>query len=385
MTRDTVNKVKVFFLGVGLLFSNSLAQAFPEMTRFGYFSCTSCHVSPSGGGLLTPYGQSIAEEKISTWSSPSEGMPFHGLGSKRNKEGTSHQPWLPPWLLLGGDLRMMQIDLQTAERQEGRWIRMQSDLTLGLVFETTTLVVSGGPRGETHSRRNLSGKISTRFYYIKQDWDDVSVRLGRFFPKFGLGIPQHNTFVRRGLGFDQGHENLNAELTWFSQTHEVTLTKMVGVRKQEGDGSDERGTALNWAYFLNGKHRLGINTLVGKDETKSRDVVGVFGSFALADRWFLLAEENRQTIRPQNAAPYDQILFYHRLGYEALQGLIPSLIIEGTVPQIRDLKTRRETIGLGVQWFPRPHFELDSMIAIQLKHFDYTFSTTAYVIVHYYL
>ena len=385
MKLHAIQKMIALLLLKYAVLSSSAVRAFPEMSRFGYFSCTSCHVSPSGGGLLTPYGQSVAGEKISTWSTPSEGLPLHGWGSKRDKDGTPHQPWLPRWLLLGGDLRMMQIDYQTADRQQGRWIRMQSDLTLGLSLETTTLVVSGGPRGESQSRRNLSGKIAPRVYYLKQEITDFSIRLGRFFPKFGLGIPQHHTFIRRSLGFDQGHENLNGELTWFSEAHEVTFTHMAGVRKQEIDGSDETGNILSWAHFLNGKHRIGINALLAQDDLQSRQVIGVFGSFSLGDRWFLLAEENKQTIRPKNAAPYDQIIFYHRLGYEPLKGLISSLIIEGIVPQIRELKTRRETIGLGIQWFPRPHFEFDSMIGTNLNHSDYSFSTTAYIIAHYYL
>jgi hypothetical protein len=379
----------IIFWVLGFFVTGPMARAFPEMSRFGYFSCSTCHVSPSGGSLLTPYGRSIAVEKLSTWGEPAEGLPLHGLGASKGSpppsDGAPRQPWLPSWLLLGGDLRMMQLDFQNADRQDGRWIRMQSDLTVGLVLPKATFVLSGGPRGEIRSRPDLSGKISFRQYYIKSDLGDTSLRLGRFYPKFGLGIPQHHTFVRRNLGFDQGQENLNGELTWFAETHEVTLTRMMGARKQEADGSDEKGYSLGYAYFLSGKHRIGINGLTGKNPVQSRQVVGVFGSFALSEKWFLLAEENRQTIRPIQGNPYDQIIFYHRLGYEVIQGLIPSLIVEGIAPQIRDLKTRRESIGMGVQWFPRPHFDIDSMVGMTLNHSDYSFSTTAYIIGHYYL
>lgn len=370
---------------VYMVSKTSTAHAFPEMTRFGYFSCSTCHLSPSGGGLLTPYGQSISAEKMSTWGSQMEALPLHGVGAVTSADGNPRSPWLPPWLLLGGDLRLMQLDYQNAERQEGRWIRMQSDLSLGITLAKTTLVISGGPRGETRSRSDLSGKMSVRQYYAKFEWGDTNVRMGRFYPKFGLGIPQHQTYVRRGLGFDQGQENFNGELTWFSETNELTVTRMMSARKQEGDGSEEKGYALGWAHFLNSKHRVGINGLTAKNSVQSRTVLGAFGSFVLGERWFLLVEENRQTIRPKGGAPYDQILFYHRLGYEVIQGLIPSLVIEGIAPQIRDLKTRRETIGLGVQWFPRPHIEFDSMIGTNLNHSDYSFSTTAYLIGHYYL
>jgi hypothetical protein len=227
--------------------------------------------------------------------------------------------------------------------------------------------------------------MSFRQYYAKVDVKDFSGRVGRFYPKFGLGIAQHQTFVRRNLGFEQGQENLNGEVTWLSETEEVTLTQMFGVRKQEGDGSEEKGTILGWAHYLGGKHRVGVNILAGKNSVQEREVVGIYGSFKLGERWFLLAEENRQTLRPQGAPAYDQYVFYHRLGYEAFQGFIPSLVVEGIAPQIRDLKTRREMIGFGLQWFPRPHFELDSLVGATLNHINYSFTTTAYLIAHYYL
>ncbi len=35
------------------------ASATPNMIRLGYLTCASCHLSPPGGGLLTPYGKGI--------------------------------------------------------------------------------------------------------------------------------------------------------------------------------------------------------------------------------------------------------------------------------------------------------------------------------------
>ena len=41
------------------------ALAYPEMIRHGYVSCLTCHMSPSGGGVLTQYGRSLAKELVS--------------------------------------------------------------------------------------------------------------------------------------------------------------------------------------------------------------------------------------------------------------------------------------------------------------------------------
>jgi len=37
----------------------SAASALPTMIRLGYTNCAVCHLSPQGGGLLTPYGKGI--------------------------------------------------------------------------------------------------------------------------------------------------------------------------------------------------------------------------------------------------------------------------------------------------------------------------------------
>src|SRR3712207_1089498 len=35
------------------------AAAYPNMIRLGYATCAACHLSPQGGGVLTPYGRGI--------------------------------------------------------------------------------------------------------------------------------------------------------------------------------------------------------------------------------------------------------------------------------------------------------------------------------------
>ncbi len=53
--------------------------AFPDMIRHNYSNCTICHVSPTGGGLLTPYGRALSVEVLSSWGGETEGSVLHGL------------------------------------------------------------------------------------------------------------------------------------------------------------------------------------------------------------------------------------------------------------------------------------------------------------------
>src|SRR5690606_35141131 len=98
------------------------ANALPEYSRHGYFNCSSCHASPSGGGVLTPYGRGISAEVVTTWQREKEEQPLHGLID------------LPPSLLLGGHLRFVQFHIENDRVKQGRFIAMQKDLELGVHF-----------------------------------------------------------------------------------------------------------------------------------------------------------------------------------------------------------------------------------------------------------
>ncbi|MFM8315618.1 MAG: hypothetical protein ACKOA8_15160, partial [Deltaproteobacteria bacterium] len=75
-----MRKLSNYFSGiVGIFLSSSLALSYPEFIRHGYMNCTSCHVSPTGGGALTEYGRSLSDEVLSRWSRPGESGFLYGL------------------------------------------------------------------------------------------------------------------------------------------------------------------------------------------------------------------------------------------------------------------------------------------------------------------
>ena len=55
------------------------SYGYPEMVRHGYANCTACHVSPNGGGILTPYGRSLSQELLSTWGAKNESDFMYGF------------------------------------------------------------------------------------------------------------------------------------------------------------------------------------------------------------------------------------------------------------------------------------------------------------------
>ncbi|MFM8314271.1 MAG: hypothetical protein ACKOA8_08310, partial [Deltaproteobacteria bacterium] len=99
-----------------LAFVSQVVFPFPEMIRHGYSNCITCHVSPNGGGLVTPYGRALSQEVLSTWHRENESDFLWGL-----------VPY-PEWLNLGGDFRYVQTHLDTPDTKTGRFIVMQADI-----------------------------------------------------------------------------------------------------------------------------------------------------------------------------------------------------------------------------------------------------------------
>src|SRR5687767_1704066 len=54
------------FFALGVLFSARDASAYTWMLRHGYTGCSTCHLDPSGGSVLTPYGRTVGGMLLST-------------------------------------------------------------------------------------------------------------------------------------------------------------------------------------------------------------------------------------------------------------------------------------------------------------------------------
>jgi hypothetical protein len=149
------------------------ANALPDFVRFGYPNCSSCHVSPSGGSILTDYGRSFAAERLSTFSSTNE--ESFGHGSLPNK---------PDWLLVGGNFRNIQSFVETSEKRRGRWINMQRDVDICMKNSDSHLCMTGGITKHASSSPDGSSEFGLRKASIRHDVNEsVVVRIGRFYPR----------------------------------------------------------------------------------------------------------------------------------------------------------------------------------------------------------
>ena len=356
---------------LGILSFAGQLTAFPENFRMGYASCRSCHVSPSGGGVLTAYGRNTSEDFLSTWVKSGESAFAYGaLGA-------------PESVNFGGDIRTMAIDKDNKVYHTKRYFPMQADFEVAYtpVDKLTMAFTLGVYDQVTGSRRH---------YIMYTPSENFSLRAGRFYPAYGINNGDHSMLTRRYLGFNEGEETYNIEGGVFGEKGEVILTGIV--RTGFEVFSEERsGFAVRSVIYAGERSQIGLSYLHNVSQLWKSDSYGPFFIWAFSRELYWESEldalTRKSVDKTDTSIPdYSILLGNTRLAYEVMRGLHLFVTYEGLTPQSSQHYTAHQSgIGPGFQWFLRPHLELLGKLE---QRVDETWSdkagTQAELVAHYY-
>ena len=159
--------------------------------------CTSCHYSPTGGGLLTPYGRLQSRQELSTTSGDSERFLWGAFGDA-----------LGP-VDLGIDARPTFLNVSFPGGESNRFLLMNADLLAAVQAKGWTLYGEVGRRPDA-----VGGDVYSYEYWIgKQLSGQWAVRGGRFFPAYGIRFADHTAYSRTTLGFDKYDQVFGGEVS----------------------------------------------------------------------------------------------------------------------------------------------------------------------------
>ena len=356
------SSVLIIVIIIRVFFAPSSAAAFPENVRHGYFSCTACHTSPSGGGVLTPYGRSLSAELMSTWGKPNTaGFLFTDNESEK----------APSWFRAAILLRAVQTYRNTSQVEKATYIPMQADLETGVDTEKLAVIATAGFRANGTSGQNLNEFYSRRHYLLYRFSDDWSVRAGKFLFSFGLNEPDHITATRRGLGWDEGTESYNVEANLQRDKFQATLTGVNDTIDNRGMKHD-KALALNSNAFIGEHSKAGMSIYAGEQDLYRRVVLGPQSIFQLTTKLFLNSEFfwQRKVLKNMTSDQKSGYATFHRLGYELKKGLIPFLQFDRADLDDTDATQRFTSYGAGIQWLPYSHFEFLSFLGKQKQGAD---------------
>jgi hypothetical protein len=220
-----------------LLAAAGRAVAEPIFLARQYVRCTGCHFSPTGGGLLTPYGRSLSREELSTFGkSRGSGSPgreheflFGALGNA-----------LRPPVSVEVELWPAHLDVDAAGFNSTRNFVMNTDITVAFRHESWTAYGELGRQPRAGDTR-----IASFEHWLSYQTRHLGARAGRFLPAYGIRFSDHTSFTRALLGLDNNDQVYALELSYTDDRHLLQVS--IG---EHADAGHAFTTSGRWQFDL---------------------------------------------------------------------------------------------------------------------------------------
>ena len=206
----------VFFFALFVVTSTGWAE--PTFLAKQYTRCTACHYSPTGGGLLTPYGRLLSHRELSTWGrgETTDAGAEDGHGEQDLLYGVFGRALGP--VNLGLEMRPSHLRVDFPGGHQDMNLLMNLDLISAVQQNGWTAYASAGrepPNAAVRNGRTLSGPafISYEHWISYQVDEGVRVRAGRFLPAYGVRFADHTTYSRTDLDLDRNDQVYGLEVS----------------------------------------------------------------------------------------------------------------------------------------------------------------------------
>lgn len=322
------------------LLASSEADAYPWMIKHQATSCASCHVDPSGAGLLTAYGRVQTEQLVETQYGPLPEEPSKNTG-----------PFLglvpvPEWAQLafsfrGGGLYTQSFNPAVTRPAPPtiRPIQMATDLRAGVqtpVFRASASLGFALRRAEaaalTPTEPGGENNLVSREHWLGAVLLDESlfVRAGRMHLPFGIRTVEHTLWVRELTRTDVNDQQQHGlSVTWAGENLRAELMGIAGNYQLQPDAYRERGYSgfVEWAPFPTAA--VGVSSLVtfarsSLDRAEAdawRQAHGVFGRWGVNTQLTLLAEVDALVRSARAIDPAVGFAAWAQADWEPLRGL----------------------------------------------------------------
>jgi len=355
--KSTRIRIASRFVAAAILLAASAGavSAEPHLLSRQYPRCTSCHISPTGGGLLSSYGRSLSHVELSTFNQPAgshdESAPPGEEGFLFGLLGNSLGP-----LQLGVDLRPSRLEMYfPGGFNMGRNILMTADLDAGIRVNNWVGFGAIGRRPEDDG-----GELVGPEYW--GGWlpdHGFGIRGGRFLPAYGVKFADHTSFNREYLDLAQDDQVFGVEASY--TTERYLLQGSVGPGRADSIIDDDG----RQSFTATGRAQADLSSrmvLVGSGMYRngSRES-GRHSSTGVA---FGLSPASRVTIWNQADAEFEQdedstsYVLVNETSVELVRGLwfkVSPQAVLGGGRRTSDLFR----LGLGTVFLPRTHWNVN--------------------------
>jgi hypothetical protein len=327
-----------------------IAHAYPQYQLSKEQTCGSCHITPTGGGLLNDYGELTAEEESQWGGNPAF---LHGLVE------------LPDFLRVGGDVRVAGGAHDNGGGVGGAAFPMQTEVYVHGEHQGFGAYAVGGLTIEGEGLKPWSRE---HFLVYKQnDGAGLYARAGRFQPVVGLRMPEHPFLIRRYGGTPLFGEVYGANVGWLSPGLEAHATVFMSdplIDSQErGDG------AALYVEKRFGNKAVGLIDRYTTSDTDTKLHGGLTGKLWMEGPKVLLSAEGqvvRQDFKLVRGPTRVQLTGQLLATYFARPGLFVDVGLGHFDEDLAVADLERDAFDVNIHWFPISHAELVLMNRVQL-------------------
>jgi hypothetical protein len=316
-----VRRRAVVLAAVALLLGAAGAGAEPMFLSKQYNRCTSCHYSPTGGGLLTPYGRSLSRQELSTKGPGYQTVPPPA-------KGKGEESFL--WGALGDALG--PVDLGIDVRPSYLWLDLGGPTSSSkYLLMTADLLAAWRGHGFTVygevGRKPAIGQDSAGIYSYEH-WvgyespKGLGFRVGRFLPAYGIRLADHTAFTRSLLGFDKYDQVYALEVSHTGDKHLLQVSVGPGSADAIVHGEDHPFTATGRFQWDFGPRTALVFSGLYRDKTTlvpTNGGGGVAFGIAPTKRLSIWTEADAQFQQGTSGAPAYTLL--NETGLEVFRGL----------------------------------------------------------------
>jgi len=316
-----VKATRPFAVGLlTLLVHSSSAVALPTMIRLGYNNCAACHLTPQGGGLLTPYGkgidtaQSLRRREIATPDQLRRSLydVRFVLGASRL---SSEQPASS---MTSSNVRMMFRNM----------VMLSSHTAVSYQAGLDTAVSK-----KTGTSSGTADFVVSKALFEYRPKDGVAFQVGRDTLPTGLGLPDPQTFLRRQNDPPGTAYPVQAKAFFWTPRFEVAPYAYgpgfdeTGRRARQHGGGVQGGVDI-WKQ----RAVIGMTTRTSRSTTIDRRSVGAYARLGFG-RWGVLGEHDltSRTVHTSTLAPADNVVGFTQVFVAAKEWFVTSLLVDDVV------------------------------------------------------
>jgi len=339
---------------VALVASVRSADAYPQYQLSRDQTCTSCHLSPAGGGLLDENGLAVAE---ATSARTGSAAFLHG----------ALEP--PSWLVLGGDARLAAGAVGNG-KLGGAAYPMQAELHASAGAAGFTVELTGGLRRPADGASALHVAWSREHYAMWRQHPEspygAYVRIGRFMPVFGLRLAEHAIYTERYGGLPLYGEAYGAAVEYIAAGFELHATGFVhdsiGAAVEHGDGAALYAEVRPVAHAA-----LGVEAKYSASAEQHTTYAGVTGKLYLPGGDVLL-EAEAELIHQQIVAggTTNQLAGYLLASRPLADGWLLDVGVGHYTQDTSVAGLYRDCLDANLHWFTTSHLELLATTRLEL-------------------